>query len=91
MTKCRTRWLTPGSEAADWLCHLLHHLRLVTKLCTWPPLLRLPPFGEIVVTMSANHKGTVVQVRRRAFLRLALGQAQVIGATITLVASFGVV
>ncbi len=35
--------------------------------------------------MGADHKGTVVQVRRRAFLRLALGQAQVIGATITLV------
>jgi hypothetical protein len=46
----------------------------------------LPSFrAEIIGTMHAHPNRAAVQPRWRAILRLALGQAQVIGATITLV------
>jgi hypothetical protein len=46
----------------------------------------LPSFpGQIIQAMHAHPNSVAVQPRWRAMLRLALGQAQVIGATITLV------
>jgi hypothetical protein len=55
------------------------------QFVTWPPLTCLSVPAQIIRTMHAHPKSAAVQPRWRAILRLILGQAQVVGATITLV------
>lgn len=67
------------------ICSVLAVSSTCHQFVTWPPLTCLSVPAQIIRTMHAHPKSAAVQPRWRAVLRLVLGQAQVIGATITLV------